>query len=96
VEEEASVLAELAARYADLITLHHLSASDDPGVLVDGRGEALSRLGVRDAHGAAQYLVWPDGHIGFRCAGRDVGAVAEYLGRWFEDRVARQARSRSG
>jgi 2-polyprenyl-6-methoxyphenol hydroxylase-like FAD-dependent oxidoreductase len=84
-------LTELSARFADLLTLHHVSASDEPGVLVDGRGEALSRLGLRDDHGAAQYLVRPDGHIGFRCAGRDLGAVAEYLGRWFDDRAARHA-----
>jgi hypothetical protein len=82
-------LAELTARYAGLVIVHNLSASDAPGVLVDDRGETLSRLGVRDVHGAAQYLVRPDAHIAFRCAGRDLGAVAEYLGRWFWP-VARQ------
>jgi hypothetical protein len=37
-------------------------------------------LGVRDA---AQYLVRPDGHIAFRCAGRDLTAVERYLAEWF-------------
>jgi 2-polyprenyl-6-methoxyphenol hydroxylase-like FAD-dependent oxidoreductase len=83
-------LAELIAGHAGLVAVHNLSASDAPGALIDDLGEALSRLGVRDIDEAAQYLVRPDGHIAFRCAGRDLGAVVQYLGRWFEIRVARQ------
>jgi hypothetical protein len=50
------------------------------GMLVDDCGEALERLGVK---GAAQYLVRPDGHIGYRCAGSDLSGVSAYLARWF-------------
>jgi hypothetical protein len=49
-------------------------------MLVDDGGEALERLGV---NGAAQYLVRPDGHIGYRCAGSDLSGVSAYLARWF-------------
>jgi hypothetical protein len=47
--------------------------------MIDRGGEALRRLGVHAVSDAAQYLVRPDGHIGFRCAGRDLQAVAGYL-----------------
>ena len=73
-------LAELAARHGDLLSLHRLvregGADDD---LVDAEGDALARLGVS---GAAQYLVRPDGYIGFRCAGAELGGVTDYLERW--------------
>lgn len=75
-------LAELTAPYGGLLMLHHLSASDAPGALIDN-GTALLRLGVRNLHDAAQYLVRPDGHIAFRCAGRDLASIARYLRRWF-------------
>ncbi|HEX6533981.1 MAG TPA: FAD-dependent monooxygenase [Gemmatimonadaceae bacterium] len=48
-------------------------------VLVDESGDVLARLGVRHA---AQYLVRPDGHVAFRCAGSDLAALARYLGEW--------------
>jgi len=57
-------------------------ARASPDVLVDTSGEVLSRLGVRGAQDSAQYLVRPDGHVGFRCAGRDLGALTMYLDRW--------------
>jgi 2-polyprenyl-6-methoxyphenol hydroxylase-like FAD-dependent oxidoreductase len=76
-------LADLTARHVGLVTVDNLSASDAPGALIDGRGEALSRLGVLNIEQAAQYLVRPDGHIAFRCAGRDLGALVLYLGQWF-------------
>ncbi|HET8623869.1 MAG TPA: FAD-dependent monooxygenase [Gemmatimonadales bacterium] len=82
-------LAELTELHAGLLMVHGLSASDTPGGLVDPHGAALFRLGVRNIHHAAQYLVRPDGHIAFRCTGRDSAAVAEYLDRWFRNREAR-------
>jgi len=70
----------LCTRYAGLLAVHSLTRDEWPGALVDGSGEVLVRLGVRDA---AQYLVRPDGCIGFRCAGRDLGALSRYMTRWF-------------
>ena len=34
---------------------------------------------VRDA---AQYLVRRDGHVAFRCAGRELAALERYLATW--------------
>ena len=76
-------LAALRARWPDLLPGRHLgrrAAPAAPDALVDERGDALASLGVRDA---AQYLVRPDGHVGFRCAGRDLAALERYLGAWF-------------
>jgi 2-polyprenyl-6-methoxyphenol hydroxylase-like FAD-dependent oxidoreductase len=48
--------------------------------LVDEEGTALAMLGVDST---AQYLIRPDGHIAFRCAGTDLASVGDYLRRWF-------------
>jgi hypothetical protein len=48
--------------------------------LVDASGDALARLGVRDD---ALYLVRPDGYVAYRCAGRNLAGVEQYLARWF-------------
>jgi len=74
-------IAELGGRYAGLITMHRVGAGDEPDVLHDPGGEALDRLGlsVRDT---AQYLVRPDGHIGYRTAGTDLTGLTRYLHRW--------------
>jgi len=85
---DAGHLAEMQARYAELLSIHHLvrrAASAAPGVLADERGEGLAQLGVRDA---AQYLVRPDGHVGFRCAGRALAELERYLAEWFPQRVS--------
>jgi 2-polyprenyl-6-methoxyphenol hydroxylase-like FAD-dependent oxidoreductase len=76
-------MAELTASSGGLVTVACMSVSDAPGALLDAGGEALWRLGVRGTDEAAQYLVRPDGHIAFRCGGRDLRAVALYLDRWF-------------
>jgi hypothetical protein len=77
---EPEQVAELASRYASLLCIHYLSRSAIPDALVDGAGETLAMLGVDDA---GQYLVRPDGHVGFRCPGRDLQTVMEYLKQWF-------------
>jgi 2-polyprenyl-6-methoxyphenol hydroxylase-like FAD-dependent oxidoreductase len=77
-------LEELTARHAGLLAAAHLSAGEASGALVGGSA-ALVRLGVGDIHSTAQYLVRPDGHIAFRCGGRDLGAVARFLDCWFGD-----------
>jgi 2-polyprenyl-6-methoxyphenol hydroxylase-like FAD-dependent oxidoreductase len=73
-------LAALHAAYPDLLTLRFLTRSALAGALVDADGDALTRLDVRET---AQYLVRPDGHVAFRCRGRELGAVARYLGAWY-------------
>jgi hypothetical protein len=81
---ESGRVAELVAGYGDVLAVHHLSRGAGPGILTDATGEAYAMLGVEDA---AQYLVRPDGHVAFRCAGRDLGGLAAYLARWLRPHV---------
>lgn len=69
-------VAALRDRSAGLVTVHKLSPEASPGVLHDMSGEAFSRLGVERA---AQYVVRPDGHIGYRCGGTDLRALERHL-----------------
>jgi hypothetical protein len=39
----------------------------------------FTRLGVEST---AQYLVRPDGHIGYRCGGDDLAGLQRYLAHW--------------
>jgi len=66
-----------------LLRIRLLTRRAKSGALVDEGGEAFKRLGVDDA---AQYLVRPDGYVGFRCAGRSLDAVEQYLDQWFAPR----------
>ena len=86
-----SQTAEVTARHAGLVVIHYLTASSSADALVDASSGVLGRLGVRDAQDAAQYLVRPDGHVGFRCAGRDLRAVTRYLDQWLESDPAATA-----
>jgi 2-polyprenyl-6-methoxyphenol hydroxylase-like FAD-dependent oxidoreductase len=79
---DPSEAAAITARYAGVVVIHYLTVRSSADVLVDTSGGVLSRLGVRGAQDSAQYLVRPDGHVGFRCAGRDLGALTMYLDRW--------------
>jgi 2-polyprenyl-6-methoxyphenol hydroxylase-like FAD-dependent oxidoreductase len=76
---EDAALARLTERHSGLIRLHRLVRQSFPGALVD-EGRALALLGVRDQ---AQVLVRPDGYIAFRCGGTNLGALTDYLTRWF-------------
>jgi 2-polyprenyl-6-methoxyphenol hydroxylase-like FAD-dependent oxidoreductase len=69
-------IARLSDRYTDVVAIHRLARDAAAGVLHDVDGQAYARLGVDEA---AQYLVRPDGHIGFRCGGTDLGRVERYL-----------------
>ena len=62
-----------------LLAVHHLTREPGPGALYDPDGVALARLGVGRT---AQYLVRPDGHIGYRAAGTDLNGLQRWLGRW--------------
>lgn len=87
---DAGRLDAIRARYPTLLRVQHIGRHAGPavpGALVDERGEALARLGVRDA---AQYLVRPDGYVGFRCAGRDLAALEQYLGKWHPPPVSKR------
>ena len=74
-------MTQLRERYPSLVTVHHLTVPNTPGALHDPDGQALRRLGLTARH-TAQYLVRPDGHVGFRAGGTDDTELAHYLGRW--------------
>jgi 2-polyprenyl-6-methoxyphenol hydroxylase-like FAD-dependent oxidoreductase len=73
-------IALIAKRFANVLKVSYLTSEEAHGVLVDVHHEALTRLGVERS---AQYVIRPDGHVGFRCAGTDLDAVLTYLSRWF-------------
>jgi hypothetical protein len=78
-------LARLSEHYAGLVAVHRLAREAAAGVLHDVRGEAFARLGVEQA---AQYVVRPDGHIGYRCGATDLRGLERYLARWLPGRGA--------
>jgi hypothetical protein len=71
----------LAARYAGLVAVHRLTAQNLPGALYDPDGNASRRLGLT-ASDTAQYLIRPDGHLGYRAGGADLTGLDTYLHRW--------------
>jgi 2-polyprenyl-6-methoxyphenol hydroxylase-like FAD-dependent oxidoreductase len=86
-------LRNLAREFQSLLELTHLrraglygppgaasEAGSSDATLVDENGTALAMLGVDST---AQYLIRPDGHVAFRCAGTDLSGVRDYLRRWF-------------
>jgi 2-polyprenyl-6-methoxyphenol hydroxylase-like FAD-dependent oxidoreductase len=84
-EWDASQLAAIRAGYPDTVAVHHLTREVTPGALHDVDGQALRRLGVS---GTAQYLVRPDGHIGYRAAGTALDGLGRYLARWLPNATA--------
>jgi 2-polyprenyl-6-methoxyphenol hydroxylase-like FAD-dependent oxidoreductase len=84
---DASQLTALG-RYSHTLTMHRLTREAVPGALHDLDGHASARLGVTDA---AQYLIRPDGHISYRCAGTDLDGVRNYLTRWLPNATSRPA-----
>jgi 2-polyprenyl-6-methoxyphenol hydroxylase-like FAD-dependent oxidoreductase len=77
----AQTMTELAERYPSLVTVHHLTRQNTPGALHDPHGQALHRLGLTAQH-TAQYLVRPDGHVGYRAGGTDATELTRYLRSW--------------
>jgi 2-polyprenyl-6-methoxyphenol hydroxylase-like FAD-dependent oxidoreductase len=76
----AERLGEHPACRDGLLRILRLTRHSERGALVDERGEAFARLGVEDT---AQYLVRPDGYVGFRCAGRAFDALERHLAEWY-------------
>ena len=74
-------MTQLHERYPSLVAVHHLTMQNTPSALHDPDGQALRRLGLTARH-TAQYLVRPDGHVGYRAGGTDATQLARYLGRW--------------
>jgi 2-polyprenyl-6-methoxyphenol hydroxylase-like FAD-dependent oxidoreductase len=87
-------LAAMRERHDGLLVVHLLARRAAAGALHDLNGQAFARLGVE---GTAQYLVRPDGHIGYRCRSTNLGGVDRYLARWLpgarleSDRSSRDA-----
>jgi hypothetical protein len=77
---DARELDRLRERYGRVMAMHDLNATGSDGSLVDEKGHAFARLGVREA---AQYLVRPDGYIAFRSAGRTFEQLDRYLADWY-------------
>jgi 2-polyprenyl-6-methoxyphenol hydroxylase-like FAD-dependent oxidoreductase len=73
-------VAQVATTFSNLLRVSCLTSEDTGDAIVDRHQEALARLGV---DGSAQYVVRPDGHVGFRCAGTDLDGAREYVERWF-------------
>jgi 2-polyprenyl-6-methoxyphenol hydroxylase-like FAD-dependent oxidoreductase len=84
---DAHHVASLQERYGDLLAVQRLAREDVPCALHDVDGHACARLGVE---GVAQYLVRPDGHIGYRSGGTELEGVDRYLARWLPG-TAREA-----
>jgi hypothetical protein len=51
-----------------MLTVHQLTREAIPGALHDLDGQVFARFGI---DGTAQYLLRPDGHIGYRSGGTD-------------------------
>jgi 2-polyprenyl-6-methoxyphenol hydroxylase-like FAD-dependent oxidoreductase len=75
----ADKLAAMQERYGALLAVHRLTREPGRGTLLDPTGKTLARLGGGQA---VQYVVRPDGHIGFRDGGRNMLATERYLARW--------------
>jgi 2-polyprenyl-6-methoxyphenol hydroxylase-like FAD-dependent oxidoreductase len=77
---DQSELDRVRARYRHVMSTYGLGPAGSDGPLVDEQGQALARLGVRDA---VQYLVRPDGYIAFRAGGRTFEQLNHYLASWY-------------
>jgi hypothetical protein len=74
------LLQALSRGWPSVLKVHLLAPATGSAELHDPTGEALSTLGVA-GKSQAQYLVRPDGHISFRCAGADLTALELHLNR---------------
>jgi hypothetical protein len=74
-----SQLTTLGQRYPDTLAVHHPTPTATPGALHDVGGQVITRLGI---DGTGQYLIRPDGHIGYRGGGDDLAGLQRSLARW--------------
>ena len=81
-----SQLSTLRHRYPDTLAVHHLTRTATPGALHDVGGQVFVRLGI---DGTGQYLIRPDGHIGYRCGGDDLAGLLRFLARWLPNTTSR-------
>jgi 2-polyprenyl-6-methoxyphenol hydroxylase-like FAD-dependent oxidoreductase len=71
-------LTRFTQRHGGLVAVHRLGTEPFGADLCDPSEAALARLGAR---GGAQYLIRPDGHVGYRCAGFDLDSLEHHLAR---------------
>ena len=81
-----AAVARLRRQFDGPLRVHRISAEPPADGLGDPDGAVLGRLG---AHPTAQYLVRPDGHIGYRCAGTDLTPLQRQLAIWLPGAEAR-------
>jgi 2-polyprenyl-6-methoxyphenol hydroxylase-like FAD-dependent oxidoreductase len=74
---QSSAIAAIAKRYG--VAVHRLAISPEANALHDREGRVSHLLGIADA---GQYVLRPDGYIGFRCGGTDLSAAEAYLARF--------------
>lgn len=86
-----NILTNISQRYAGLVSMHYLSATNAPGILYDSGGRALRRLGLAPDH-TAVFLVRPDGHVGYRCGHQELAGLDQYLRRWLPTGTSKPAR----
>jgi 2-polyprenyl-6-methoxyphenol hydroxylase-like FAD-dependent oxidoreductase len=77
---DSGAIVQLQQHYGGILSVAYLSREPFDGALADTTGEALTMLGVRDS---GQYLVRPDGYIGYRSAGRSFDELEKYLAGWY-------------
>jgi 2-polyprenyl-6-methoxyphenol hydroxylase-like FAD-dependent oxidoreductase len=80
-------MARLRERYGEVLTTYRLGPAGSPASLIDEKGDAFGRLGVREA---AQYLIRPDGYIAFRSSGRTFEPLERYLAEWYQSVASSQ------
>jgi 2-polyprenyl-6-methoxyphenol hydroxylase-like FAD-dependent oxidoreductase len=77
---DTDAAATIRERFGVHLEVAHLCPDGGRGLAATA---ALESLGVSGDVIAAQYLVRPDLHVAFRCAGTDLGALRAYLERWY-------------
>ncbi len=77
--------------YGAVVAAHRLTREAPPDILHHVAGQAFARRGVERA---AQYLVRPDGYIGYRSGGTEPGGVESCRARWFPGARREPDRSR--